>query len=366
MASVFIREKLLSDGRASLILDYRQNGQRIKQTLKIYVRPQDKKSRSSILRNAYDEAYRSAEILKNKVEARLIKQEHDIPTAYDKCASFLDYFNRMAALRNHNWQSVAAYLHKYTRDQLSFGNVTEEWLGRFQDYLRTCIQDVTVCSYMGIITTTLNHAVREKLIPTNPSNNIRKVRGKEKAPKFLTKDQVQVLLQNRDGIPDWFVEAFLFSCYTGLRISDIETLVWANVQRTGVTKEGQVQSTIVKEQIKTQDLVRVPLAPKAQAIIEALQKRLISPPSSHDNVFNLKSRSQTKRYIQRWRKQAGVYFTYHSSRHTFGTNLQSAGVDINTTSKLMGHKNLGMTLRYAKVVDRARDQAIEKLAQYLG
>jgi integrase len=74
--------------------------------------------------------------------------------------------------------------------------------------------------------------------------------------------------------------------------------------------------------------------PKLSAIIEALQKRLISPPSSHYHVFNLKSRSQTKRYIQWWRKHAGVHFTYHSSRHTFGTELQSAEVDINTTSKL--------------------------------
>jgi integrase len=364
MAKVNIREKLLSDGRASLILDYRINGQRIKETLGIYVYPQDVKSRDRILRNAYEEAYRCANILKNEVEGRLIKQEHDIPTAYDKRASFVDYFNRLAAPRNYNWQSVAAHLTRFSRGQLAFGNVTEEWLGRFQDYLRTCVQDVTVCSYMGIITTALNQAVKEKLIPSNPSNHVRKVRGKEKPPKYLTKEQIQLLLQKREGIPDWFVEAFLFSCHTGLRLSDVESLVWADVRHMGVDKEGLAQITIVKEQIKTQELVRVPLTLQALAIIEALQNKLSRVPDDQEVVFGLKSRSQTKRYITRWSKQAGIRFTFHSSRHTFGTTLQTAGVDIHTTSKLMGHKSLNMTMRYAKVVDKARDQAIEKLTGY--
>jgi integrase len=366
MASVFIREKLLSDGRASLILDYRQNGQRIKQTLKIYVNPQDKKSRNSILRNAYDEAYLVANLEKNKVEKRLLHQENDIAPKFDRQASFVDYFDRLAAPRNYNWLSVAAHLTRFTRGQLTFGNVTEEWLGRFQDYLRTLIQDVTVCSYMGIITTALNQAVREKLIPANPSNNLRKIRGKEKAPKYLTKEQIQQLLLKRDGIPDWFVEAFLFSCQTGLRISDVESLTWADLRHTSVSKDGQQQFTIIKEQIKTQDIVRVPLTAQALSIIEGLQSRLNCVPSDQEKVFGLKSRSQTKRYIERWRKQAGVHFTYHSSRHSFGTMLQSAGVDINTTSKLLGHKSLHMTLRYAKIIDKTRDQAIERLGIYLG
>jgi integrase len=366
MASVFIREKLLSDGRASLILDYRQNGQRKKETLRIYVNPQDKKSRSSILRNAYAEAYRSAEYLRSQLEGRLIINEHDLPIAYDKSASFLDYFKGLAVGRNYNWQSVAAHLYRYTKGQLSFGNVTEEWLGSFQDYLCTCIKPVTVCSYIGIITTALNRAVREKLIPANPSNNIRKIRGKEEPLKYLTQEQIELLLQNRDGIPEWFVQAFLFSCSTGLRISDVETLVWANIHRANPNKEAQVKCTIVKEQVKTQNLVRVPLTSKALAIIEALQKQLISPPNSQERVFKLKSRSQMKRYIIRWRKQAGVYFTYHSSRHTFGTNLQSAGVDIYTTSALMGHSNVQITTKYAKVIDPTRDKAIEKLSNYQG
>lgn len=73
IANVSIVKKPLSDGRVSLILEYCQNGQRIKQTLKIYVNPKDEKSPNPTLRNAYKEAIRSVEILPNEVEGRLME-----------------------------------------------------------------------------------------------------------------------------------------------------------------------------------------------------------------------------------------------------------------------------------------------------
>lgn len=65
MASVNLREKPLSNGTASLVLGYHEHGVRHKQTLKIYVNPQDAKSRNPIQRTAYDEAYRMAKLVKN-------------------------------------------------------------------------------------------------------------------------------------------------------------------------------------------------------------------------------------------------------------------------------------------------------------
>jgi len=365
MARVYIREKQLKDGTVSLILDYYENGERRKKTLKLYVNPADKKSRNPIQRNAYEETYQKALLLQNQEEQRLIRRDHDLPAVYDKRASFLEYFDQLAVTRNQNWQSVRKHLHTFAKGRpVAFGNITEDWVARFQDYLCTRLQDVTVHTQMGILVTSLNQAVREKLMPSNPSQTVRKVRGIEKDPKCLTKDQVQLLMKNREGIPDWLVDAFLFSCYTGLRLSDVEDLVWAEVQPTGTNQEGREQFSIVKKQIKTKEIVRVPLSPQALEIIRKVLRAEEVGPLEVQRVFSLKSRSQIKRYIARWRKQTGIPFTYHSSRHTFGTALQTAGVDINTTSKLMGHKSLGMTLRYAKVVDKAGHDAIAKAAAF--
>jgi integrase len=364
MASVNLREKLLSNGTVSLVLDYHEQGIRHKQTLKIYVNPQDAKSRNAVDRNRYDESYRIANIERNKVEKRLLHQENDITPVYDRQASFLEYFDNLATTRNHTWNSAAKHLHRFSRGKLSFGNLTAEWVSRFQEYLLTQMQASTARGYMGLLITGLNQAVRDNLLPANPSINVRKVRAKEKPPKYLTKEQVELLLQNRQSIPDWLVQAFLFSCFTGLRLSDIETLRWSEVHGNGVSPEGLLNYKLVKEQVKTKDTVQIPLTAQAVTILEGLGLRSKLGIEALESVFILKGRSQTKRYIERWRKQAGVFFTYHSSRHTFGTTLQTAGVDIYTTSKLMGHRRLDTTTKYSRVINKIRDQAIEKLGNY--
>lgn len=361
MASVNLREKPLSNGTVSLVLDYHDQGVRRKQTLKIYVNPQDAKSRNPILRNAYDEAYRTAKLLKNQVEQRLLRQENDLAPSFDRQASFVEYFLSLAATRNHNWDSLAKHLHHYTKGKLTFGGLSEEWVARFQDYLITRVQASTTRSYMGLLITGFNLAVRDKKMPTNPGASVRKVRVKEKPPKCLSKEQVELLLQHRDGIPDWLVRAFMFSVYTGLRASDMETLTWGEIHGNGVSAEGRLKFKVVKEQVKTHDVVQVPLIPQAVAILDELGLRAKGKVEALDRVFIGKSRSQLKRYVERWREQAGIFFTYHSARHSFATMLQTAGADIYTTSRLMGHRSISTTTRYAKVVDQARDQAIAKL-----
>lgn len=365
MASVNLREKPLRDGTVSLVLDYHEHGVRHKKTLKIYVTPSDAKSRNPAQREAYQEAYRVAHIEKNKVEKRLLHLENDIAPTYDRQASFIDYFEGLLAAHNHNWRSVFIHLHRFTGGKLAFGSVTPEWVERFQQYLVTQVQTCTANAYMTLLTASLSQAVRAKLIPVNPSIGVRKLRVKEKPPKCLSKEQVELLLQNRQDVPEWVVRAFLFSCYTGLRISDVETLVWGEVQGNGVSPEGRQHYKLVKEQIKTQDTVHIPLTAQAVAILDGLGLRGKAASEALDRVFILKSRSQVQHYVDRWRKQAGVFFTFHSSRHTFGTTLQTAGVDIYTTSKLMGHRSITTTTRYAKVIDRQRDQAIERLSGYL-
>jgi integrase len=363
MASVNLREKPLRDGTVSLVLDYHEHGVRHKKTLKIYVTPADAKSRNPAQREAYQEAYRIAKIEQNKVERRLLHLEHHIAPTYDLHASFLDYFQSLLATRNHNWRSVARHLQHFTKGKLPFGSLTDEWLARFQDYLGSQVQASSVRSYMGLLLTSFNLAVRDKRMPAAPT--VRKVRVPDKPPKYLTKEQVEVLLQHREGIPDWVVQAFLFSCYTGLRISDVETLVWGEVHGNGVNEEGRQQYKLVKQQIKTDDVVQIPLTAQAVAILDGLGLRRQGKAEALASVFPLKSRSRLKKYVIRWREQAGVFFTYHSSRHSFATALQTAGVDIYTTSRLMGHKDITSTTIYAKITGRQKDNAIERLSCYL-
>ena len=54
-------------------------------------------------------------------------------------------------------------------------------------------------------------------------------------------------------------------------------------------------------------------------------------------------------------------FHFHDLRHTFASHLVMAGVDLTTVSRLLGHKSLTMTLRYAHLAPAHMTKALEIL-----
>lgn len=55
--------------------------------------------------------------------------------------------------------------------------------------------------------------------------------------------------------------------------------------------------------------------------------------------------------------------SYHQSRHTFGTLMVSAGVPMESISKMMGHTNIRTTQGYAKVTDDKISVDMDKLME---
>jgi len=52
---------------------------------------------------------------------------------------------------------------------------------------------------------------------------------------------------------------------------------------------------------------------------------------------------------------------FHVARHTFATLALTAGVDIYTTSQLLGHANIRHTQRYAQIINSKKDHAVSLL-----
>lgn len=53
--------------------------------------------------------------------------------------------------------------------------------------------------------------------------------------------------------------------------------------------------------------------------------------------------------------------TFHTSRHTFATLQLASGTQITTIQKMLGHKNIGTTLVYAKTLEEAKREAADKI-----
>ena len=63
-------------------------------------------------------------------------------------------------------------------------------------------------------------------------------------------------------------------------------------------------------------------------------------------------------------KQEFSDFTFHDLRHTFGTRLADAGVDVVKIKELMGHASIVTTMRYIHATDQGKRGAIVVLSEY--
>ena len=80
-------------------------------------------------------------------------------------------------------------------------------------------------------------------------------------------------------------------------------------------------------------------------------------------VFSLFDNKAINRHIARWVKAAGIEkkITFHCARHSFATIGLTNDIDIYTLSKLLGHKDITSTQIYAKLIDKKKDEAIDKI-----
>ncbi len=143
--------------------------------------------------------------------------------------------------------------------------------------------------------------------------------------------------------------AYLFSCFCGLRISDIIGLKWKNVY----IDNGQYRLEMVMQ--KTKEPIYLPLSAEA---LKWIPERGMK--AAEDHVFDLPSPTYINVILKPWAKAAGIdkHFTFHTARHTFATMMLTLGADLYTTSKLLGHTNVKTTQIYAKIVNKKKDDAV--------
>ena len=141
--------------------------------------------------------------------------------------------------------------------------------------------------------------------------------------------------------------AYLFSCFCGLRISDIIGLQWKDV----FIDNGQCRLAVAMQ--KTKEPIYLPLSNEA---LKWMPER--GDKTADDHVFDLPS--AINQLIKPWAKAAGISkrFTFHTARHTFATMMLTLGADLYTVSKLLGHTSVKMTQVYAKIINQKKDDAV--------
>ena len=155
-------------------------------------------------------------------------------------------------------------------------------------------------------------------------------------------------------------DCFVFSCYTGLSYVDVKELT-----QNHIVKGIDNNHWIYTKREKTDEQVKVPVLPKAWAILEkyrAAQEKT----DVGDYLLPISSNQKTNAYLKEIAKVCGIakHLTFHVARHTFATTVMlSNGVPIETVSKLLGHTKLSTTQIYARVVESKISEDIGNLLE---
>lgn len=369
-----LRFKALSNGNQSLYLDYYQNGKREYEFLKMYLIPetttQDKVANTNTLNAANAiKAQRLIEITNGKAG---IKTANKSLLLSDWIKTIIERkSNKVSQSSIKGLSRLNQHLSKYN-ETVRLSDVDKKFCIGFTDYLRTAkslkvskkesaresktLSQTTQAELLNTLSIVLNEAVREGLIQTNATRQLsqtERIKAPESAREYLTLEELQRMTETPVSTQAQVDKnAFLFCCFCGLRHSDVSALRWGDI----VTDGKKISVSIIQK--KTKQPVVAPLSDKA---ISYLPQR--NGKSDDERVFDMPDQAVTNKRLKKWAKDANVSknVTFHVSRHTFGTMMLTAGADLYTTSKLMGHTNIAVTQIYAKIVDKKKEEAVNLL-----
>lgn len=246
------------------------------------------------------------------------------------------------------YQGMKKHLKLYYGENLKFSNIDKRFCEGFRDHLLKSMKDITAKTYLAAFKAVLNRAVKEDVLKSSPCRDII-IKAQSAKREFLLEDEIIKIIECKSVYYD-VKNAFLFSCFTGLRVSDIQALTYNEVR----------DGYLYFRQRKTGDIDRMLLTPDAQQIINH-QKRL--HPNSGKVFILPASKDKISRKLNQIIESSGITkkITFHCGRHTAATLWLTKGVDIFTVQKLLGHRDLDATLIYAKLIDKKRDEYVEKM-----
>lgn len=361
---VRIRFKKLANGSVSVYLAINVNGRRTYDYLKLYLVPETDQTAKLQNRQTMEAVYaiKAQRILQITNGAAGIKKDlRNKMRLVDWLKIYQDRQVNKGKRGAKRWvRTMIFVIEGYDGGKdATLDDIDLQWLTDFMIYLmndyvtykKTKLTNGTVDNYLRCLKAAFNVAVEEGIMPTNPMLALDRshLKGTTYEREFLSVEEVKKLIDTPCRRPD-IKGAFLFSCFCGLRISDVRSLQWKHVVTAGEKMYLKIT------QFKTRRPLSIPLSRQA---LRWMPER--GGAGEDDYIFPPLSKNMT--VLDDWAKEAGInkHITFHVSRHTFATMELTMGADIYTTSKLLGHTSVATTQIYAKVINSKKEEAVSLL-----
>jgi integrase len=218
------------------------------------------------------------------------------------------------------------------------GITPKVWFAHVEARIKAGIKPTSLNTILRIVQSFLRYLKTNGIPICETMLEVRPLKTGDALPRDLTTSQVKALLQIISSPMDraWII----LMLHSGLRTCEVRSLRWRDVNL-------QEQTIRIQE---SKDL-RSRVVFLSQQTIQALN----CLPRNSDYVFIYRNQPLSRYYCQprltAMGRQCGFRVTPHQLRHTCATMLLNAGMSILGVQKILGHKYVETTLRYARVCD---------------
>ncbi|WP_299154254.1 site-specific integrase [uncultured Christiangramia sp.] len=364
---ITLKERKLKSGKVSLSIEYYKGSETTPEGKRRHIRENE-----NLKMFLYGNPKNAGERKKNKEtlvlakkilairEAEFYQGRFNIKNTTKAKRRFLDFFiekteEKSDSPKNYgNWTATLVHLKRHISPNTNFEEVDENFVKRVRQYFDKEAQTKSNLplslnskySYFNKFKASIRAAFNEGYLSINYAAKVKSFEQAESQREYLTFQELQKLAKTSCKY-EILKSAFLFSCLTGLRWSDINTMTWSEV------RDEDKSSRINFRQKKTDGVEYLYISKQARNFLGKRKDPI-------DRVFTgLKYSAVYNNEIVRWCNRAGIskHITFHSARHTNAVLLLENGADIYTVSKRLGHREIRTTAIYAKIVDQKMKEA---------
>ena len=388
------RDKTNKRGEAPVFMRLTINGERADASIKRFIEPHawnsakgkaNEKSRGGKDLNLYLDAIsanilriqRDLELDKKEVSAQIIlnrylgKEQSDRHTLMEvfrahneKCRALSGISLAPATVIRYETtlRLTEEFLQKnYKKEDCYLDEVTNQFIEDFEFFLKTvrrCCHNTTT-KYLLNFKKIIRIALAKGWMKKDPFAQVH-FHFEPVEREFLEKQELKAMLNKEITITRLAQvrDIFCFCCLTGLAFTDVQQL---RPEHLVADIHGKIW--IRKARQKTKNMCNIPLLDEAQKIIDRYRDHPYC--QTHGVLLPVCSNQKMNSYLKELADICGIRknLSTHCLRHTFATLTLASGATIDNVAKMLGHANVNMTRRYAKVLDSSIMRDMEAVAE---
>jgi len=253
------------------------------------------------------------------------------------------------------FETTARYIEEFLKKEYSLSDILLReldlsFIRKFDVFLKTeknCAQNSAI-TRLKILKKITRIAFTNNWIQKDPFTNYH-FRFEETNPEFLTKEELNMVIQKEFSIPRLQIvrDIFVFCCFSGLAFTDVQQL-----KPEHIVKDNNGSLWIRKNRQKTKSMCNIPLIGVAVSLIEKYSNYPLCVKKGI--LFPVPSNQRMNSYLKEIADVCGIQkkMTTHTARHTCATVVMLANnVSLENVAKILGHSNTRTTQHYAKVLD---------------